>query len=132
MAQKQGNSSAAAGRLDGSIGSAVTDAAFALGAGWGGAATISVLAGSTDQRGQCTITASATTPAQATATVTFTFVDGAYTATPFAFVNMQNSDSAITDDQPKEVVATTTTLVWKAATLPVSTKVYIFNWLVVA
>jgi len=132
MPQKQGNSSSTEGRLGGQLGTAVTSAAFALGAGWGGAAIVTVLAGSTDQRGQCTITASATTPAQATATVTFTFVDGAYAATPFAYVNLQNSDSAITDQTAREVAPTTTALVWKSGVLPVSTKIYIYNWLVIA
>ena len=132
MAQKQGSSSSSGGRLDGALGGAVVAGDIALGAGWGGAATVTVLAGSTDQRGQCTITASTTTPAQATATVTFTFHDGAFASTPFAFVNLQNSTSAITDQTAREVVPTTTALVWKSGVLPVDTKVYIYNWLVIA
>lgn len=133
MAQKQGNSSTSGGRIDGSVGSAVTSADFAIGAGWGGTATLAVRAGSTDQRGSITITASATTPAQATATVAFTFLDGAFASTPPCYlVQLVNSSQAITDPQPTAVTCTTTALSWTSAVLPVATKTYQFNYLVIA
>lgn len=132
MAQKQGSKTSDGGRLDGSNATAVTDADFAIGAGWGGTATFTVTAGSTDQRGQIVITASATTPAQATATVALTFVDGAYASTPFAIVQLALSTNAVADPQPTAVSATTTGLSWTSGVLPVATKEYTFNYAVIA
>ena len=133
MPQKQGSSSSDGGRLDGSIGTALVAATHvALGAGWGGAATVVVAAGSNDQRGSLTITASTTTPAQATATVAITFADGAYAGTPFAHVNLQDNTQAITDGQPTDVACTTTVLSWTHSVLPVDTKTYTFVWAVFA
>jgi len=132
MAQQQGNSSSDGGRLDGTLQkNTVVAGDFALGAGWGTTPVVAVTAGSTDQRGSISITADAT-PAQATATVVFTFADGAYAATPFALVNLQDSTSAADDAQPTSVECTTTALSWTCGVLPVDTKVYIFNWVVVA
>lgn len=131
MAQQQGNSSASGGRLDGSLqktAAAVGD--FALGAGWGGTATAALTAGSTDQRGTLTITASATTPAQATATVVHTFADGAYASAPFPQV-IVTSNSAI-DEGHVVVTTTTTAATWTFSVLPVATKIYIFHYQYVA
>lgn len=132
MAQKQGNSSTDAGRLDGRIGTVVTSSNFALGAGWGSTATLEVASGSNDQRGSITVTSSGTGQAQATATVTLTFRDGAYSATPFGFVNLQDNTQAVTDGQPTDVLASTTALVWAHSVLPVDTKTYTFAWAVIA
>lgn len=135
MAQIQGTQTASGGRLDGSVGTALTatDSAIAIGVGWGGTATYAVRAGSTDQRGAVTITASATTPAQATATVTLTFKDGAFASTPAAFfVQLGNSSSAVNDAQPTAVACTATALSWCSGVLPVATKTYLFQWCVIA
>jgi hypothetical protein len=132
MAQKQGNSNTDAGRLDGSIGTAVASGDFALGVGWGTTATLAVSTGSNDQRGEVTVTSSGTGQAQATATVVLTFKDGAYAGKPFALVNLQDNTQAITDNQPTDVLAATTTLTWKHSVLPVDTKTYTFGYVVVA
>lgn len=133
MGQKQGSSSTAAGRLDGALGTAVTSAAFALGVGWGdGTLVKTVSSGSTDQRGQIAVTSVGSNQAQATADVTLTFVDGAYAATPFGYVNLNTNDNAITERQPTAVVTATTTLAWRNSVLPVATKIYTFGWFVIA
>ena len=133
MPQLQGSRVSDGGRLDGSNASAVTEANFAIGAGWGGTATFAVTAGSTDQVGQITITASATTPAQATATVTLTFKDGAYASAPFAFVELATPPTdAVTFGGPINKVCTTTALSWVSSVLPVATKVYVYNYAVIA
>jgi hypothetical protein len=133
MPQIQGSRTAEGGRLDGSNGTEVTASNFAIGAGWGSAATFTVANDSTDQCGQIVITASATTPAQATATVTLTFADGAYYATaPVPIVILADSTSAVNDAQPTDVLASTTALSWTSGVLPVSTKVYTYNYICVA
>jgi len=133
MPQLQGSRVSDGGRLDGSNGTAVAAADFALGAGWGGTATFTVTAGSTDQVGQIVITASATTPAQATATVTLTFKDGAYAAAPFPFVVLSAPPAdAVTFGGPINMAATTTALSWTSSVIPVATKVYTYNYCVIA
>ena len=134
MTQKQGNQNSDGGRLDGTLGTAVVAGDFAIGAGWGGTATKSVRSGSTDQRGVITITASATTPAQATATVALTFADGAYASTPPYFnVTLLSSSNAAAEPSELEACAcTTTALTWTFGTLPVATKTYVFSYVVIA
>lgn len=134
MAQIQGNSSANGGRLDGSIQQTAPVAAdFALGAGWGSTASVSVRAGSTDQRGWITITSSGSGQAQATATVTFTFKDGAYAATPpYASAVLVNSSNAITETGATATACTTTALSWTHSVLPVTAKTYTYAYLVIA
>jgi len=132
MPQKQGSKISDGGRLDGTNGTAVAAANFAIGVGWGGTATFTVTAGSTDQRGQIVITASATTPAQATATVTLTFVDGAYAAAPFAIVQLATNTDVVTFGGPTAVAATTTALSWVSSIIPVAAKVYTYNYVVIA
>jgi hypothetical protein len=133
MPQKQGSSTSNGGRLDGSCGSAVTAANFAIGAGWGGTATFEIAAGSTDQVGTITITASATTPAQATATVTLTFADGAYAAAPIPFVVLAAPPAdALTFGGPINQACTTTALSWVSSVVPVATKIYKYNYCVIA
>lgn len=130
MPQKQGSSSADAGRLDGSLGTAAVAGDFALGVGWGDAATKAVLAGSTDQRGKLTVTSGGTGQAQATATVAHTFADGAYAAAPFAILTV-TSTSAI-DEGHVTWSSTTTVCTWTFSVLPVDTKVYTFTYAYIA
>jgi len=133
MPQLQGSRVSDGGRLDGSNASAVVAANFAIGAGWGGTATFTVTAGSTDQVGQIVITASASTPAQATATVTLTFADGAYAAAPFPIVALSAPPAdALTFGGPINQVATTTALSWVSSVIPVATKIYTYNYCVIA
>lgn len=133
MTQQQGGRTSSGGRLDGSNATEVTAANFAIGVGWGGTATFTITDDSTDQCGQIVITASATTPAQATATVTFTFADGAYYGTaPIPIVTLASSTQAVNDAQPTAVVATTTGLSWTSGVLPVATKVYTYNYVCIA
>lgn len=134
MAQQQGSSSTSAGRLDGSIGSALSaaDTSFVLGAGWGNSATFAVAAGSTDQRGIITVTSNGTGQSQATANVTLTFKDGAYASTPFALVLLQSSSNAVTEAQPTQVTQTTTTLSWRHSVLPVAAATYRYAYAVIA
>lgn len=131
MAQPQGSSSTAAGRLDGSIGTAAVSADFALGAGWG-ASTVAVASGSNAQRGQITITcATGGGLAQATATCTFTFPDGAYASAPWVIPHSTNSNGV---DAGKWAVTTrsTTSVVLTFSVLPVNAATYVLNYLVVA
>jgi hypothetical protein len=133
MPQKQGSRISDGGRLDGSNGSEVAAADFALGVGWGDGAVVKTVSdGSTDQRGTIEITSVGANQAQATATVTLTFKDGAYASTPHAIVQLVDNDNAVTTAQPTKVTITDTTLEWTAAVLPVATKKYKFTYIVVA
>ena len=105
---------------------------IALGVGWGTVATVSVLAGSTDQRGRCTVTASTSGVAQATATVTLTFADGAYGSAPFAEWRLVANTNGITEAQPMSQTQTTTAIACTHSVLPVDTKTYTFSWCVIA
>lgn len=131
MAQLQGPKSTHGGRLDGSVQkTALAVGGFVLGAGWGSTGSAVLKTGSTDQRGTLTITASGSSYAQATATVTMTFADGAFAAAPFPMVSI-TSDSAL--DEGHVVVTTTTTgAVFTYSVLPVSTKIYILHYQMVA
>lgn len=128
MAQPQGVSSTAGGRRDGSIGTASVAGDFVIGAGWGTVATISVLAGSNDQRGQITITASTTGVSQATATVVHSFRDGAWAAAPWCRVACTNDNSLTAAAIVKVATPSTTACTWTFQVLPVDTKVYIMNY----
>lgn len=131
MGQPQGPSTTAAGRLGGTIGTAVTTANFVLGAGWGGSTTV-VTAGSNDQRGELVITGvTGGGLAQATATVTFTFADGAYAAAPWAFAVTDNDNSIDTGRWIKGT-ASTTAQVWTYSVLPVNGKIYKLQYFVIA
>ena len=131
MAQIQGNSSAAGGRIDGSLQrTALTTSAIAIGAGWGTTGSFTLLTGSTDQRGQITITASGASFAQATATAVLTFADGAFAAAPFCIPHV-TSNSAI-DEGHLTWSSTTTALTLTFSVLPVDTKIYKLTWLLIA
>lgn len=126
MAQKQGNSSTAGGRLDGSIGTASVAADFVLGAGWGGS-TFEVTAGSNDQRGELIITcATGGGLAQATATIVHTYKDGAWAAKPWCTVKCTNDNSltAASDWTVAQSTTTTTACTWTFQVLPVNAKIY--------
>lgn len=131
MAQPQGSSSTAGGRLDGSIGTAAVAADFALGAGWG-ASTVAVASGSNAQRGQITITcATGGGLAQATATCTFTFPDGAYASAPWV-IPFSTNDNSIDTGRWAVTTRSTTSVVLTFSVLPVNAKIYVMNYLIVA
>jgi len=131
MTQLQGSSSSAGGRLDGSLQKATAVVGdFVLGAGWGTTPIVALTAGSTDQRGELTITCDATA-AQATATVVHTYKDGAYAAAPFSFV-ISTNDNAIDTGHVLLTTTTTTAATWTYQILPVDTKVYIIRYCYIA
>lgn len=130
MAASNKPSGVTVGRLDGSNGTAVVAGDFALGAGWGNTASIAVTSGSTDQRGEVTVTSAGTGQSQATATVTLTFTDGAYASAPFAVV-CRGGGTATETDGVTAVATTTTTLVWNASILPVDSETTKFSYIVV-
>ena len=131
MAQPQGISTTAAGRLDGSIGTAAAAADFALGAGWGSSTKV-VTAGSTAQRGELVITAvTGGGLAQATATVVFTFPDGAYASAPFILHDSDN-DNSLDTGRFTLTAKTTTTAHFTFSLLPVNAKIYKLRYLIVA
>lgn len=133
MPQIQGPQTSSDGRLDGSLATSLVAGNVALGVGWGdGALVLAIVAGSNAQRGSLTVTSVGSNQAQATATVTITFPEGAYASLPFALVNLQDNTQAVTDGQPTDVACTTTALSWTHSVLPVATKTYTFNWVVVA
>lgn len=118
------------GRLTGKgAGPAIVASDVVLGAGWGGTATVAVTAGSNDQRGEIVVTASATTPAQATSTVTLTF-KRKFAATPFAVVVQSANDEAAVVQPPRDIVVTETTLVFKSSVIPVAAKIYKYQYIV--
>jgi hypothetical protein len=107
---------------------AATD--VAIGVGWGGTATKAVTAGSNDQRGEIVITASATTPAQATATVALTF-KRSFGNTPFAVVVQSANDEAAVVQPARDIVVTATALSFTSSVVPVATKIYKYAYFVV-
>lgn len=106
---------------------AATD--VAIGAGWGGTASVAVTDGSNDIRGEIVVTASATTPAQATATVTLTF-KRPFGAAGFAIVVQSANDEAAVVQPARDVVVTTTTLVFKSSVVPVAAKIYKYAYFI--
>jgi hypothetical protein len=133
MAQQQGSSSTTSGRIGAEIGTAAAAANVALGAGWGNSATLAIRSGSNDQAGAFTVTSAGTGQAQATATITFTFADGAYAAAPRSYiVQLVNSSNAVTETGATAATCSTTALAWAHSVLPVATKTYQYNYLVIA
>jgi hypothetical protein len=103
---------------------------FALGAGWGGSSLVCTTT-CTDVAGCFTITAATGGGlAQATATITLTFAS-AYATAPRAMLVNVTSNSAV-DEGHVVVTSTTTALTMTFSVLPVNTKIYIFNYLLVA
>lgn len=131
MPQKQGVSSTAGGRVDGSIGTAITSSNVALGVGWGdGSVALALGTGSNDQRGKISVTSAGANQAQATATVVLTFADGAYASAPFTIVTTTNNNSIDTGHVTWST--TTTAMTLTHSLLPVDTKVYVFTYLNIA
>ena len=131
MAQKLGSNSSKGGRLTATGSTDLVAGQVSLGAGWGGAPDLAITAGSNDQAGRLTITAAVTTPAEATATVALTYTDLAYPAAPVTLTNVY-SDSAITDTGHIKSTSTTTVLTIKFDVLPVATKIYVIDYVVIA
>jgi hypothetical protein len=131
MPQLQGGSSPKGGRLDGSLQkTALAASNFALGVGWGATGSLSLTAGSTDQRGSFAITAAGAGLAQATATIVLTFADGAYASAPFCLVTTTNTNSIDTGHVTWS--ATTTALTLTFSLLPVAAAVYTFTYALIA
>lgn len=131
MAQKQGPKTTRGGRLDGSVGTAITSAAFALGVGWGDdAPVLAITTGSNDQRGKFTITSDGSNQAQATATVVITFCDGAFASAPFGLVTVTSTSSI--DEGHVTCTTTTTAATLTFSVLPVDTKIYTFTYAFIA
>ena len=132
MAQKQGISSTAGGRVDGSIGTAISASNIALGVGWGDGneTAVTVATGSNDQRGKLTVLSDGASQAQATATVILTFVDGAFVSAPFTIVTTTNDNDIETGHVTW--ATTTTTMTLTHSVQPVDTKSYVFTYLNVA
>ena len=118
--------------FNGSNGTAVTSAMFALGAGWASGATIAVTAGSTQWRGTAVITAATTTPAQATAPVVFTLPDPWGTAPVGVITTTTNNTSLTAATAFANTTITATAITWTHSVLPVDTKLYTINWLISA
>lgn len=132
--QPQGNSTSQSGRIDGSLNNTLpTAASFVLGVGWGTTASVAVQAGSTDQRGEITVTSAGTGQAQATATVAMTFADGPYAARPFAIVELIDNSNAVTEAPvPQAQTRTVNGIGWTHPVLPVATKTYKYAYVVIA
>jgi hypothetical protein len=129
MAQKEGRNF---GRINGSSGTAITSSNVALGVGWGdGAVVLAIRTGSNDQAGQFTITSVGSNQAQATATVALTFADGAYSTAPRAVLLSTSNDNAL-DTGHWKYTCTTTVLTLTHLVLPVATKIYVVDYLVIA
>lgn len=104
---------------------------IALGAGWG-ASTVAITTGANDVAGQLVITcATGGGLAQATATITITFATPYATAPRVALVTTSN-DNDITTGMPIAYSVSTTALTLTYSVLPVNTKIYKINYVVVA
>ena len=102
----------------------------AIGAGWGTTGTKAITSGSNDVAGQIVVTASGASFAQATATVVITF-KSAYPTAPRTVIATTTNDNSI-DTGHVTWSATTTALTLTFSVLPVDTKIYKINYLVVA
>lgn len=111
----------------GSVGSLVVAGDFALSAGFGSTASVSVTAGSTDMAGKATVT-SAGTGQGANPTCTLTFKDGAFPQAPFA-VACRTGGSQLT--VPVTVTTTTTTMVITIIGTPSAAETFGISWAVI-
>lgn len=109
---------------------AIAAADVAIGEGWGTTGTKTVTSGSNDVAGQVVVTASGASFAQATATVTITF-KSAYASTPRCVLVTTTNDNSI-DTGHATYTVSTTSLVLTFSVLPVDTKIYKLNYLVIA
>jgi len=114
------------GRLHGDgAGPALADTDVTLGAGWGGTATATI--DGNDQRGQIEVTASATTPDQATATVSVA-LKRKFRRAPFLLVVPVSNTSDATGERVIDLVSDVDSFGFKAGVLPVATEVYTYNY----
>ena len=113
-------------RLRASGGNAVVAGDFALGAGWGSTASLSVAAGSTDAAGQATITANGS-GITANPSVAFTFHDGAFPSAPFVIFARGDGNSPQTALFTAAKGATTSAGTFFAGT-PTSGVQYVMVW----
>ena len=90
----------------------------------------SMLAGANDVAGQIVVTSAGTGQSQATATVTVTFTT-AYATAPRVAICTTTNDNSI-DTGHVEWTVSTTALVMTFSVLPVATKIYKLNYLLVA
>lgn len=130
MPQPIGMNSTAVGRIGATNGSDLATGNVAIGAGWGTTRSFAITAGSNDQAGQIVVTASGASFSQATATITITFADGAYPSTPRCVLITTTNDNSI-DTGHATYSVTTTALTITFSVLPVDTKIYKFNYLVI-
>jgi hypothetical protein len=113
-------------RLWANYGTPLTLGDFSLSSGWGSSATVSVYSGSTDQRGQITVTANGSGMG-ANPTLTLTFHDGTWFAAPFAVVG-RNDPNAPAGTPTWST--TPTTLVITFPTTPIAGATYQFTWMI--
>lgn len=106
-----------------------------IGVGWGGTATKAIRAGSNRSRGAISVTASATTPAQATATIVITFPEP-YDEIPYVVLARDVGDEggsgagASTRGYVKAVTKTALTI--QSDTLPVAGQITGVSYIVVS
>lgn len=120
----------ARGQITAEGNTALAAADVAIGAGWGTTATKTVTSGSNDVAGQIVVTSSGASQSQATATVTITF-KSAYASTPRCVLVTTTNDNSI-DTGHATYTVSTTALVLTFSVLPVDTKIYKLNYLVIA
>jgi hypothetical protein len=95
--------------------------------GWGSSATVSIYAGSTDQRGQVVVTANGSGIA-ASPTVTLTFHNGTWFTAPFAIVGRNDANAPAGTPTWS---TTPTTLVITFQGTPTAGATYKFTWMVI-
>jgi hypothetical protein len=120
----------ARGQITAEGNTAIAAADVAIGAGWGNTATKTVTSGSNDVAGQIVVTSGGTGQSQATATVVITF-KSAYASTPRCVLVTTTNDNSI-DTGHATYSVTTTALTLTFSVLPVDTKIYKLNYLVIA
>ena len=108
----------------------IAAADVALGPGWGNSATAAVGTGSNDIAGQISVTSGGTGQAQGTATVVLTFKTP-YAVAPRTVIVTTTNDNSI-DTGKATWSVTTTALTLTFSVLPVTGKIYKFNYLCVA
>jgi hypothetical protein len=119
-------------RLNGSDGTAITAAMFALGVGWGdGTLVKTVTSGSRTDRGTLTITSVGSNQAQATATVTFTFPE-AFASAPFIMTTTTNDNSLTAASAFANTTIAVGSVIWTHSIIPVVNKIYVLNWMICA
>ncbi len=115
-------------RIKASYGTATVAGDYALSAGWGTTASVTVAAGSDDQRGQITVAATGTGQA-ANPTITFTFKDGAWTSSPFYIVKRNDANVLPNEGTaPTSWTQTTTVLTITFNGTPTAANSYVFAY----